>query len=132
MIRIPRWLAGACLLAAVACGSDAVTGPQPGTLSIKLQSPNSGFDGAILFTVNGPTPPANAATVPGDTLWTTTLPGNVNKVIITGPIRSGVILTFTVPDVNQYQQYVASMGQVAASSDYSLRSTVNYLVFSSR
>ena len=132
MIRFPRWLAGAGLIAAVACGSDTITSAQPGNIFVKLQSPNSGFDGAILFTLNGPTPPTNVTTAPGDTLWTPSLPGTVNKVIITGPIRSGVILTFGVPDVNQYQEYVVSVGQVASSSDYSLRSIVNYLAYVSK
>ena len=116
----------AALVAMLAC-SKSPTGPQPGTLTVKLQSPNSGFDGAILFTLTGPNPVTNARAGAGDTLWSTDFSGNTSKVLLTGAIANGVILLFDVPDVNDAGSYNVSVNQVAASSDYSLRSLVNYV-----
>lgn len=126
MTRVSPKLALAALVAMLAC-SKSPTGPQPGTLSLLLQSPNSGLDGAILLTLTGPNPVANVAAGAGDTLWSTDFSGNTSKVLLTGNIKSGVILTFGVPDVNASDQYTVSVNQVASSSDYSLRSLVNYV-----
>ena len=126
MTRISSKLVLAGLVAMLAC-SKSPTGPQPGTLSVKLQSPNSGADGAILFTLTGPNPVTNVRTVAGDTLWSTDFTNNTNKVLLTGTISSGVILQFDVPDVNDFGSYIVGISQVASSSDYSLRSPVNYV-----
>jgi len=115
-------------VAMLAC-SKSPTGPQAGTLSIQLQSPNSGLDGAMIFTLTGPNPVTNVVAAAGDTLWSTDFSGNTSRVLLTGSIRSGVILTFDVPDVNVPDQYNVTINQVASSSDYSLRSLVSYVPF---
>lgn len=121
----------AAAIAMLAC-SNSPTGPQAGTLSVKLQSPNSGADGAILFTLSGPVAVTNPQAAAGDTLWTSDFSGTVTKVILTGAIGSGVILRFDVPDVNQYNLYLVTVSQVASSSDYSLRDLTNYVAFVSK
>jgi len=123
--------AAAATVVMIAC-SKSPTGPQPGTLSIKLQSPNSGADGAILFTLSSPVPVTNVQASAGDTLWSTDFSGTSTKIVLTGAISSGVILRFDVPDVNQFDQYIVSVNQVASSADYSLRSLTNYVAFSSK
>ena len=125
MIRARRWIALACIGTAAACANQA-TGPQPGTLSVRLQNPNDGADGAIYLTLTGPVAPTNVAATAGDTLWGGPFTGTTNKIVLTGNIRSGVVLTFGVPDVNAYTQWVVGVNQVAASSGYALRALSNY------
>ena len=132
MKRISSQLVLAAALAMLACSKGTPTGPQPGTLSVQLQTPNSGADGAMLFTLSGPTTVTNVRASTGDTLWTTDFSATTTKVVLTGSIGSGVILRFDVPDVNQYGQYLASISQVAKSSDYSMRSLTNYVAFVSK
>ena len=132
MKRVSSKLVLAAALAMLACSKDTPTGPQPGTLSVQLQNPNSGFDGAILFTLSGPTTVTNVQASNGDTLWTGDFSNTTTKVVLTGSIGSGVILRFDVPDINQYGQYLASNSQVASSSDYSLRSLTNYVAYVSK
>lgn len=126
MTRVSSRLALAAVLAMLACSKNP-TGPQPGTLSVQLQSPNSGLDGVILFTLTGPNPVTNVVAGAGDTLWSVDFSGNTSKVLVTGSIKSGVILSFDVPDVNAHDQYGVTINQVASSSDYSLRSLINYV-----
>ncbi|HKV71804.1 MAG TPA: hypothetical protein VJN62_11175 [Gemmatimonadales bacterium] len=128
MTRLSSRLVLAAVVAMLAC-SKSPTGPQAGTLSIQLQSPNSGLDGAMIFTLTGPNPVTNVVAAAGDTLWSTDFSGNTSRVLLTGSIRSGVILTFDVPDVNVPDQYNVTINQVASSSDYSLRSLVSYVPF---
>jgi hypothetical protein len=126
MTRVSSRVALAAVVVMLAC-SKSPTGPQPGTLSVQLQNPNSGLDGAILFTLTGPNPVSDVVAGAGDTLWSTDFSGNTSRVLLTGTIKSGVILSFDVPDVNVPDQYGVTINQVASSSDYSLRSLVNYV-----
>ena len=121
----------AALAAAMVLGacSHNPTGPVAGTLSIQLQSPNSGLDAAILFTLTGPDPITNVRAVPGDTLWSTDFSSTTSKILLTGTIASGVILRFDVPDVNRMAEYLVTVDQVAGASDYSLRGTGGYVGF---
>jgi len=113
--------------------SHSPTGPQAGTLFVKLQSPNSGADGAILLTLSSPTPVTNmAAGAAADTLWTTDYSTTASKVLLTGPISSGVILKFDVEDVNLVSEYIVTVNQAASWSDYSLRALTSYVAFVSR
>jgi hypothetical protein len=125
MIRASRWIALVSIWGAAACANQA-TGPQPGTLSVKLQNPNDGADGAIVLTLTGPVAPSNVVAAPGDTLWGGPFTGTTNKIVLTGNIRTGAILTFSVPDVKATTQWVVGVNQVAASSGYALRALSNY------
>ena len=130
MSPVLRRVALAAALVAFAC-SKSPTGPQAGTLLVKLQDPNGG-DGAILFTISGPTALTNVQAGAGDTLWTTDFSSTVSHVVLTGVIGNGVILKFDVPDVNVSGSYIVAVNQAASSSDYSLRSLTNYVAFVSR
>lgn len=125
MTRRSRWVALAAMCAAAACTSQ---GPEPGTLSVNLQDPYLAQDGAILFTLTGPSAPTSATAAAGDTLWGGPFTGTTNKVVLTGNIQSGVIFTFGVPDLNRVAQYTATVSQVGRSSDYSLRSLSGYAI----
>ena len=131
MNRRMRLTALAAAMLVWACSHNP-TGPQPGTLSLKLQSPNSGQDGAILFTLTGPDVVTNVRAVPGDTLWSTDFSSTSSKILLTGAIASGVILQFDVSDVNRAGEYLVTVDQVASSSDYSLRGTGGYVGFATK
>ncbi|HXF95387.1 MAG TPA: hypothetical protein VNI61_04730 [Gemmatimonadales bacterium] len=102
------------------------TGPVAGTLKVKLTMPgaNSGLDGAILFTLTGPTAPgAASAGGPGLRVFHQALAPTM-KVAVTGTLASGaVVMTFAVDDVRQ--RYTATLEQVAATAGYQLRSSLN-------
>ena len=131
MIRLSRVSAIALAAFLTSCGAHSPTGPQPGTLQVKLQDPNSG-DGAIMFTLSGPTAVTNLAAGGGDTLWSANSGSTVNRVLLTGAIGNGTILRFDVPDVGAVSEYIVSVNSAASSADYSLRSVVNYSAFVSR
>lgn len=128
MIRRMHLVAAAVLalgFAGFAC-SHTPTGPQPGTLSLMLNNPNSGNDGAILVTLSGPTTITNAVVQAGDTLWTTDFSSTTVRVLVTGNVRTGALLRFDVPDVNAYQSYTVTVNQAVRSVDYSEESLSQY------
>jgi len=126
-MRRLAFLAAAIAGALIGGCIEQPTGPQAGSLSVKLASPNGGLDGAILFSVSGPTPPTGTpTTATGDTLWGGPFSGTANMYVMTGNIRPGVLLTFSVPDVSVANQYTATITQVAASSNYALRPLTGY------
>jgi hypothetical protein len=108
------------LAGALAC-SDS---PSPGVLKVNLTTPNSGVDGAILLTVNGPGVLLSAA--PGAGLRVFTQPfGTTNHVALTGTLTTGTILTIEVPDVGTASAYTATIQQVATPA-YQLRALSGY------
>lgn len=111
--------------AGFAC-SHTPTGPEPGTLTVMLNNPNSGTDGAILLTLSGPTTITNAVALGGDTLWTTDFSSTAVRVLLTGSIRTGAVLHFNVPDVNVYQSYLVTVNQAVRSADYGEESLAQY------
>ncbi len=126
MTRVRKFLALAALLAAAECSKNA-TGPTAGTLFIKLVNrPANPADGAILLTLSGPGAPGNLTAAAGDTVWGGPFNGTVNKMVITGNITTGTLASFDVGDVALVGQYVATITQVASTSDYSLRLTSGY------
>jgi hypothetical protein len=125
MTRLGRLAAALAIWAGAACG-DHPAGPVPGTLSVRLQNPNDGLDGAIMFTLTGPAVPVSPSAAAGDTVWGGPFTGSTNQFILTGNIRTGVILTFQVPDVNAASGYAVGVSQAAASSDYALRALTGY------
>jgi len=126
MTRLRKVLMLAALLAAAECGKSA-TGPTAGTLFIKMVNrPANTADGAILLTLSGPSAPSNLTAAAGDTLWGGPFNGTVNKMVISGNITNGTLASFDVGDVALVGQYVATITQIAASADYSLRLTSGY------
>jgi hypothetical protein len=125
VIRRFLWASLLLVCAFPACEQQP-TAPQPGTLSVRLQNPNDGLDGAIMLTLSGPAAVSSVAAASGDTLWGGPYTSTSSRMVITGAVRSGVILTFSVPDVNAATQYTATVNQAAGSSDYTLRSVTSY------
>jgi hypothetical protein len=117
-------LAGLLLLALLpilACGDDGPTevAPVPGTLSLHLTTPHPD-DHAILIRLEGPGPIQNVEAY--DTRWQAFSrdSGSAVSTAIFGPLSSGIILEFAVPDVNRSAQYSATIVEVA-SADHRLR-----------
>jgi hypothetical protein len=125
VIRGLGWVRLLVACALVACESQPAA-PQPGTLSVTLHNPNDGLDGAIMLTLSGPAAVSSVVAATGDTLWGGPYTSTTNRIVLTGGVRNGVILTFTVPDVKATAQYSATVNQVAASSNYVLRTLSGY------
>jgi len=112
------------LIAGLSCKDS--NGPVAGPLTLSLQSPNSGQDGAIVFVVTGPVAPTGASAPVGLRVFRDTL-GTSTKFVVTGTLSTGTVLTLDVTDVNQVAQYGAIVQQVATTS-YQLRALSAYAV----
>lgn len=110
------------LVAGLACSDN--NGPTAGVLTLSLQSPNSGQDGAISFVVIGPAVPTGLTAAAGLRVFTDSL-GTTTHVVVTGTLSTGPIATLSVPDVNQVAQYNVVVQQ-AAATNYQLRALVGY------
>ena len=108
------------LAAGASCGGDG-TPSRPGTLAVRLSSPNSGLDSAIVFTVGGPAPLTSATPGPGLRLFQQALGGTSTRFALTGQLNQGsVILTIGVADVGAVSQYSGTI-QGIAQANYQLR-----------
>jgi hypothetical protein len=117
--------AGLLLMAAVwglSCGDS--NGPNPGELKVRLTTPNSGADSAIVLTITGPTGAVltNATAGTGLRLFHEPFSSNATHFALIGQLTQGaVILTIGVPDVNAVSQYSGTV-QGVAQPNYQLRS----------
>ena len=127
MTRATRKLVVAALIATLAACGGGSTGPVAGILKVKLAAtPNSGLDGAALVSVSGPAIPSSAAAQTGFRLFGTPT-ATTNKFAVTGTLATGAVLfTISVDDINKVAQYTATVQQVAASSNFALRSLSGY------
>jgi hypothetical protein len=127
MTRATTTLVIAALIATLAACGGGGTGPVAGILKVKLATtPNSGLDGAVLLTVTGPVIPSGAAAQTGFRLFGTPT-ATTNKFAVTGTLATGsTLFTIDVPDINKVSQYSATIQQVAAASNFGLRSLTNY------
>jgi hypothetical protein len=119
-------LLGALLVAGVSCGDS--TGSSAGDLKVRLTTPNSGADSAIVFTVTGPAGSVltNATAGVGLQLVHQPLTGNTTRFALIGRLTQGaVILTIGVPDVSQLSQYSGTIEGVA-QPNYQLRPLTGY------
>lgn len=130
------WLIGGLLALAACGGGDGGGGgggtqpPQPGTLTLTLQSPN-GNDGAVMFTLRG----AQIDTVTvasGYRMFLSRVSQNNVRVIVTGTIAGGPIVRFNVPDVNQASTYFAFVEQAAVRGTYQQQEVTNYRLLVSK
>ena len=116
------------LIAGLSCGGDT-TGPSgPGTLQIRLTSPNSGLDSAIVLTITGPAALTSATAGAGLRLFQpAALSGTTTKFALIGQLTNGaVIMTVGIQDVAVWSQYRGTIGGVALPT-YQLRpSLVGY------
>jgi len=117
-----RWLGILVVGAMLGCLDNGAT---PGTLQVKLTTPNVGSDGAILFTVNGPATLRSASAAAGLRLFAEPL-ATVNHFAVTGPLASGTVVTIEVSDVRQSRLYTATIQQVAATNTQLRPSLVGY------
>lgn len=104
----------------LSCGKDG-SGPVGGNLSVRLTSPNSGADSAIVFTITSPTPLTSATAGAGLRLFAQPLGGTSTRFVLTGRLTTNTtILTIGVADVSAVAQYSGSIGGVA-QPNYVLR-----------
>jgi len=104
-------VAGAAL---IACGGgDGPTAPEPGTLEVRLTTPNAD-DRAMLVTVTGPEPIQAVSGAVGSAL---VLHGRVSgsqaTIAVFGPVTSGVLARVAVPDVGRVGAYTVTIVEVA-------------------
>ena len=103
----------------VSCGKDG-TGPVAGILNVRLTSPNSGADSAIVFAITSPAPLTSATAGAGLRLFAQPL-GTSTRFVLTGRLTTATtILTIGVADVNAVGQYGGTI-QGIAQPDYTLR-----------
>lgn len=120
MTALRRTLATAAVILLVACKGDS-TGPVAGTLKVNLTTPNSGLDGAAIITLTSPAPPTSVTPATGLALWGGPVATTTAKIVVTGTLSTGTILTLQVDDVNKVGQYSVTVQQVAAAGTFLLR-----------
>jgi len=119
-------LFSAALLAGVltvglSCGGKEPTATGPGELKVRLTSPNSGLDSAIVFTITGPAALTSAVPGAGLRLFQQPLGGTTTRFALIGQLTTGAtILTIGVPDLGELSQYNGTITGVAMPN-YSLR-----------
>lgn len=126
MTPLGRATIAASLGLLVACGGT--TGPVAGTLKVDLASANNGQDGAVLLALSTPVPPVSVSAGPGLTLWGGPVTTTNAKLVLTGNVTTGTILTLQVDDVNKFRQYSVTLQQVARTSDFQLEPLGGYSV----
>ena len=105
----------------IAAGCGDRNKETPGTLTVRLTSPNSGADSAIVFTISGPAPLTSATAGPGLRLFQQALTGTSTRFALTGQlVHNAPILTIGVTDVGAVSQYSGTI-QGVARPNYQLR-----------
>lgn len=113
-----RWMLAmaAALLVIVAC-SDEPTNPGtgPGTLVVRLTTPNSD-DEALSFEISGP---VDSVTAAGGSLqlFTRRVDGSTVLGAVIGPLDNGAIVILHVPDVSAAAGYRVAALEVADQED---------------
>lgn len=116
-----RSLATAVVILLAACKGDS-TGPVAGTLKVNFTTPNGGLDGAAIFLLSAPAPPTSVTPAAGLALWGGPVTTSTARIVLTGALSTGTILTLQVEDVNQVGRYRVAIEQVAAATTFQLRS----------
>ncbi|HTI05973.1 MAG TPA: hypothetical protein VL549_11680 [Gemmatimonadales bacterium] len=113
-------LAGILCMGA-SCGGDGPTASGPGTLKVRLTSPNSGADSAIVLTIAGPAALTSATAGTGLRLFQQPLGGTTTRFALTGQLNNGAtILTIGVADIGALSQYSGAINGIATPV-YALR-----------
>jgi hypothetical protein len=116
-----RTFALTALAALLAVGVSCGTEPVAGDLQVRLISPNSGADSAIVFTITSPAPLTSATPGAGLRLFAQPLGGTTTRFVLTGRLTTATtILTIGVPNVNAVGQYAGTI-QGIAQPNYTLR-----------
>lgn len=104
----------------LSCGGDG-TGSRPGNLLVRLTTPNSGADSAIVLTITGPAPLTGATAGAGLRVFHQALSGTSTRFALTGRLdANATILTIGVNDVSAVSQYGGTI-QGIAQANYQLR-----------
>ena len=117
---------GAALLAGLiavglSCGGDSTKVSGPGELKIRLTSPNSGLDSAIVFTITGPAALTSAVPGAGLRLFQQSFGGTSTRFALIGQLTIGAtILTIGIKDLGELSQYSGTITGVAMPN-YTLR-----------
>jgi hypothetical protein len=105
----------------LSCGGKEPTASGPGELKVRLTSPNSGLDSAIVFTITGPAALTSAVPGAGLRLFQQPLGGTSTRFALIGQLTTGAtILTIGVPDLGALSQYSGAIAGVAMPN-YTLR-----------
>ena len=108
-------------LAGLSCGGGGPSGPVAGNLNVRLVSPNSGADSAIVITVTGPAALTSATAGTGLRLFQQPLGTTTTRFALVGQLNNAAtILTIGVANVNAVSQYTATVDAVARPN-YQLR-----------
>jgi len=119
-------LFGAALLAGLiavglSCGGDSTRVSGPGELKVRLTSPNSGLDSAIVFTITGPAALTSAVPGAGLRLFQQPFGGTSTRFALIGQLTTGTpILTIGIQDLGELSQYSGTIAGVAMPN-YTLR-----------
>ena len=115
MSRVRRAAFAASVGLLLACSG---TEPVAGTLQVNLADPNNGQDGAVMLVLLFPTPPVSVSVAPGLTLWGGPVTTSPARLVLTGTVTSGAILTLQVDDINKVGQYQVTLLAVANATTY--------------
>ena len=130
MKRFAGWLLVGLALGGGAGSCSESSGPVAGLLTVSLETPNAGADGAILFNVSGPQALTSVTAGPGLRVFSQPL-STSTRVAVTGTLTSGAVVTIGVADTRNVAQYTATV-QVVAAPDFQLRSLTGYSLTVSR
>jgi hypothetical protein len=104
----------------MSCGDKGPTLSGPGLLKVRLTSPNTGADSAIVLTITGPAALTSATPGNGLRLFQQSL-GTSTKFALVGQLNnSAVILTIGIQDLGELSQYSGTIEGVA-QPNYQLR-----------
>ncbi len=116
----------AVMAVGISCGGKEPMMAGPGTLLVRLTSPHSGADSAIVLTITGPAALTSAAAGAGLRLFQQPLGGTSTKFALIGRLNTGTtILTIGVQDISALTQYTGTINAVA-QPNYQLRSLGSY------
>ena len=113
MMRTLAQLLVMLVLLAPAC-SDATAPPEPGTLVVRLTTPNAG-DAAAIVTLTTPGGVTLGDVVSGSdaiALFHRTS-GSTTRIAVFGPLTTGAIVRFAVPNVRDAGRYTVKLVEVA-------------------
>jgi hypothetical protein len=99
----------------------------PGTLAARLVTPNAD-DGAILIEISGPAPIADITVALQGAVVHSRADGNKTRLAVFGPLASGALVRFSVPDVNAAQQYSAQVTEVSDRASALRTSVTGYQI----
>lgn len=125
-------LSAALLALLVACSDGGNDGgvttppaPVPGALTVSLTSPHPD-DRALVLTINGPEAITNVESTSAALRAHSRGSGSSHRVALFGPLATGAVLRFSVPDVNRAASYSVTLVEVADGSNNVRTSAAGY------